>query len=96
MLNIPESDVLCEHCQSRISHSSILDHCATCPNVLRPNIEYKFVCYKCAYRTHVSRRMGHHIKRHTGEKPYKCDYCDYRCIQPYDLTKHLKIRHKDL
>ena len=28
----------------------------------------------------------------TGEKPFKCDQCDFACIQSFDLVKH-KFTH---
>ena len=34
-----------------------------------------------------------HRRMHTGEKPYKCQYCDYACAQSSKLTRHMKV-HK--
>lgn len=41
-----------------------------------------------------SRRLDRdrHRMRHTGEKPYKCDRCDYSCIQPGAIYRH-KLKH---
>ena len=35
-----------------------------------------------------------HIRSHTGEKPYRCDKCDYSCAQSSKLTRHMKIHTK--
>lgn len=31
-----------------------------------------------------------HRRSHTGEKPYKCDLCQYACAQSSKLTRHMK------
>ncbi|XP_047143626.1 zinc finger protein 260 isoform X2 [Hydra vulgaris] len=32
-----------------------------------------------------------HVKICSGGKPFKCTYCDYECIQKYNLVRHVKI-----
>ena len=32
--------------------------------------------------------------KHTGEKPYKCDECEYATAESSDLTKHIRVQHE--
>ena len=50
-------------------------------------------CPKCAYKCS---RVGHldiHMRTHTGERPFSCQFCTHRSADKSNLKKHLHRRH---
>lgn len=40
-------------------------------------------------------RIDRHIHSHTGDKPYKCDQCEYKTVQRSALNQHMVWHTKD-
>ena len=55
--------------------------------------------YPCPFcRKNTFRQMSdlkRHIRIHTGEKPYKCPYCDYSAAQKTPVKTHVLRKHPD-
>jgi hypothetical protein len=53
----------------------------------------RFPCQFCGKNFNFNNQLRRHLLIHTGEKPYKCDVCNYACNQKANLKKHL-LNHK--
>ena len=54
----------------------------------------KYSCDFCGKKFRQNSSMRAHRMTHTGEKPYGCRECTFRCIQPNELTKHYAKTHQ--
>ncbi|XP_030759622.1 zinc finger Y-chromosomal protein 2-like [Sitophilus oryzae] len=52
----------------------------------------QYSCGACDYATKDKSNLRKHLFTH-GTKPVMCDHCNYKCISPYQLRRHLKQKH---
>lgn len=53
------------------------------------------MCKYCGSSFSRRRDLTLHERRHTGEKPYACDKCEFRCNTAGSLRMHTVRRHED-
>ncbi|XP_029614439.1 histone H4 transcription factor-like isoform X3 [Salmo trutta] len=73
----------CSHCSKRFATERLLrDH-------MRNHVNH-YKCPLCDMTCPSPSSLRNHIKfRHSNEKPYSCEYCEYSCKNLIDLCKHL-------
>ena len=63
---------------------------------LRVNIEEKpFACGFCVKRFRNEKSLKVHENVHTGVKPYPCPECKASFTLKSNMTRHLKMKHRD-
>ncbi|XP_070574978.1 uncharacterized protein [Ptychodera flava] len=53
-------------------------------------------CYFCDKNFHQPFHLKIHIRTHTGDRPYSCNYCTYSGTQVASIRSHLKSKHKNV
>ncbi|XP_018396629.1 PREDICTED: zinc finger protein 235-like [Cyphomyrmex costatus] len=54
-----------------------------------------YKCGTCHKEFKGKWHFNRHVKTHTGEKPYQCKLCEFKCSQKENLTSHVKSKHRN-
>lgn len=52
------------------------------------NSAKKFQCKLCHYSTNIMTNLRHHVRVHSGERPFRCSDCGKGFIQKIQMIKH--------
>ncbi|XP_071151884.1 uncharacterized protein [Mytilus edulis] len=85
---------ICDQCDARFVTMKVL---ITHMKFKHSTKDQHKVCSQCGYRAKTKNSLNLHIRvQHQlkGIKPYKCDYCDFRCATSGNCRKHIMGKHK--
>ncbi|CAL4122408.1 unnamed protein product, partial [Meganyctiphanes norvegica] len=51
------------------------------------------ICSVCGYRAKSQSLLQIHFRKHTGEKPHQCSYCEFSSAQGCNLKRHIRRHH---
>nr|XP_039253006.1 zinc finger protein 148-like isoform X1 [Styela clava] len=80
----------CTHCSRTFASERILkDH-------MRHHVNH-YQCPKCAMTCPNPSALKHHMRyKHSNDRPYACEFCEYRSKEPHDLQIHMQFHQSDL
>lgn len=55
----------------------------------------RYVCQWCGRNFDRISNLKRHVLLHSGIKPFKCLYCNYRATQKANVVQHLASRHRE-
>lgn len=88
---------VCSHCKEFLSNNTeeLLTHCKQCKTAQRFDQSYRYVCYSCDYHSYNSNNMRKHVRKHTGDKPFTCQFCHANFAENTTLKRHMFLKHAE-
>ncbi|XP_053309751.1 zinc finger protein 335 [Spea bombifrons] len=83
---------LCRVCGSRfLTHEDFTFHVGSHDG----NDPQTFRCQQCNYRCRRWSSLKEHMYNHKGNKPHKCDQCDYTSVYKKDVIRHSAVHKQE-
>ncbi|XP_071955167.1 uncharacterized protein [Antedon mediterranea] len=89
-----ESDFFCNVCKKSYVSNQKLERHFQSP--LHKNFVNPLICEHCGYSSKKKDNFLVHMRKHTGEKPYKCNHCPYASADGSTLKKHVMAKHSNI
>ncbi|XP_038053512.1 zinc finger protein 335-like [Patiria miniata] len=89
-----QSEFFCNLCKKSYVSAERLSRHYSSP--LHKNALNPLVCEHCGYSTKKRDNFLVHMRKHTGEKPYKCKLCNYASADGSTLKKHVMAKHSTI
>ncbi|CAH1776336.1 unnamed protein product, partial [Owenia fusiformis] len=61
--------------------------------ITNKNIDKPFRCDLCYKQFRLRHHLTQHKMTHTREKPFACEFCDYRAGRVHTLKNHIAVVH---
>lgn len=81
--------IACHHCSKCFSDQKLLD-------IHLKYVGLSFPCDLCGNVYARKENLKSHLRKHTGETPYKCTYCDAKFNMSYKLKDHVNSKHLNI
>uniref|UniRef100_A0A182M2Z4 C2H2-type domain-containing protein n=1 Tax=Anopheles culicifacies TaxID=139723 RepID=A0A182M2Z4_9DIPT len=88
-LHTGEKPYQCKVCLKHFNHqSNLIVH-----SRIHDKVKKALKCARCSKVLDNEERLAIHMRLHTGEKPYKCSYCEKRFNHKSTVSTHEKAAH---